>query len=608
MKLNQFFLYRLIVSIVFLAGTVSVFAQQPQSNKKQVYIIHADEYFYQSAKESVVEQLAGNVQLRHDSVFLFCDTAHLFGPIVKAIGNTSVLQGDSLQIFADTLTYDSNTGIAYLRGQVLLVNGSQRLRTDSLRYDSRTKVATYTTGAFLENLDTRMYSVRGYYHVDEETIYFKDSVRVQDPQFKLKTDSLYYRVSENKAFFTGPTLIRQQTANLYCERGYYDLTNQEGVFTENAQFTDSTRQATAKKIYYKAQPEQITLFGDAVYQEESRLVSGDTLDYLPEKGDFFVRGNAFLQDGQQTIVADGIDYNTKTEKLQTLGRVNIQDGAQFLQADAVYNSDTSDVATVVGNVIWQDTSARVTLLCDSALYQRSNGYFLAMGDPPMLTQIIDGDTLYLVADQILARRVSDQDSSRQIHAHAHVLIYKSDLQASCDSLVYSESDSLFVFYQDPVIWSDTSQFTADTIAIRMAEKAIDSIYLWRRALIINAPDEPYYNQIKGRTIFASFVDGELAKMDVNGNAESVYYARDEKNEYLGVNTSICSEMVLYFEDNQVQDIFYLREPQSTMYPMDQIDHSSLKLEGFRWRIEEKPTSLADLLEKWRAKQTIVVGQ
>lgn len=608
MKLVQSIFHSILIVLVCLAGTSHVAAQQVPARKTQVYIIHADEYFYQSAEDNIVEQLAGNVQLRHDSIFLFCDTAHLFGPIVKAIGNTSVIQGDSLEIFADTLTYDSNTGIAYLRGQVLLVNGSQRLRTDSLQYNSRTKVATYSSGAYLENLETRMYSVRGYYHVNEETIYFKDSVRVQDPQFRLKTDSLYYRVSENKAFFTGPTLIRQQQSNLYCEHGYYDLTAQEGVFTQNAQFADSTRQATAQKIYYRAHPEQITLFGDAIYEENDRLAKGDTLDYLPEKGDFRVRGNAFLQDGQQTIVADGIDYNTKTEKLQTLGRVNIQDGAQFLQADMVRNSDTTDIASVVGHIVWQDTSARVTLQCDSALYQRNIGYFLAMGKPPMLMQEIDGDTLYLVADRILAKRVSDQDSSRQIHAFAHVLIYKSDLQASCDSLVYREKDSLFVFYQDPVIWSDTSQFTADTIAIRMAEKAIDSIYLWRRALIINAPDEPYYNQIKGRTILASFVEGELSRMDVNGNAESVYYARDEQDEYLGVNTSVCSEMVLFFEDNQVQDIFYLREPESTMYPMDQVDHSTLKLDGFKWRVQEKPKNLADLLDKWRASQPTITDE
>ncbi len=598
-------LYRYIILVItaLLFTSPSLFSQEQAPKKTQVYLIHADVSFYEEGDTSVIDRLEGNVSVRYDSVFLFCDTANIHGHVFVAVGHASLVQGDSLKIFADTLTYNSRTGISHLLGNVLMVNGSQRLRTDSLQYDTRTEVATYGTGAFLENLDTRMYSRRGAYHVNEETIYFKDSVRIQDPQFRLKTDSLYYRVRENKAFFTGPTLIRQQSANLYCEGGYYDLNRQEGLFTHNAQFVDSTRQATAEQIFYRAKPEQFILIGDAQYQDGTRLASGDTLDYLTAQGDFRVRGQAYIRDGQQTIQSSGIDYNTKTEKFRTIGRANVQDGAQFLEADEIRNTDTSDVATVVGHVIWRDTSARVTLSCDSAQYQRSTGYFLAMGQPPVLIQVLDGDTLYLVADQIRAIRREGPDSTREIHAFEQVLIYKSDLQASCDSLVYSERDSAFFFYGDPVIWSDTSQFTADTICMRMADDAIDSIYLWRKALIINAPDEPYYNQIKGRTIIASFQSGELSRMDVNGNAESVYYAQDEQHEYLGVNTSACSEMLLFFKDNQVQDIYYLREPKSMMQPMDQVDHGSLKLEGFNWRVAEKPLGYLDLITRWNAMQS-----
>ncbi len=591
-----------IIVTALLLWMQPAFSQNPTPKKTQVYLIHADVSFYEEGDSAIIDRLEGNVSVRYDSIFLFCDTANIHGNVFVAVGHASLVQGDSLKIFADTLTYDSRTGISHLLGHVLMINGNQRLRTDSLQYDTRTKIATYRTGALLENLNTRMYSQRGYYHVEEETIYFKDSVRIQDPQFRLKTDSLYYRVRENKAFFTGPTLIRQQKANLYCERGYYDLNAQEGLFTQNAQFVDTSRQATADKIFYKANPEQFILYGDANYQDGTRLASGDTLDYNTTKGDFKVRGNATIKDGAQTIQSEGIDYNIRTEKFRTIGRANVQDGAQFLQADDIRNSDTSDVATVVGHVIWRDTIAKVTLTCDSARYQRSTGYFLAMGDPPVLIQVLDGDTLFLVADRIQAIRREGPDSTREIHAFTHVLIYKSDLQASCDSLVYSERDSAFFFYQDPVIWSDTSQFTADTLSIRMANDAIDSIYLWRRALIINAPNEPYFNQIKGRTIVASFLEGELSRMDVDGNAESVYYAQDEQYEYLGVNTSACSEMVLYFQDNQVQDIYYLREPKSVMYPMDQVDHGNLKLEGFKWRAAEKPLNYEDLLDKWRAKQ------
>lgn len=599
--------WRLATLLCALVLAVSGAAQQTSPAKTQIYIVHANEWYYEEGDSTVVDQLRGNVNVRYDSVFLFCDTAYIHGKILKAVGHTSLVQGDSLKIFADTLTYDSESGQADLLGRVLLVNGNQRLRTDSLHYHTRTKIATYTTGAFLENLATRMYSQRGYYHVQEETIYFKDSVRVQDPQFRLKADSLYYKVRENKAYFTGPTLIRQQKANLYCEEGYYDLVAQKGLFTRNAQFADSTRQAQATEIYYQAQPERIVLRGDGLYKEGSRFVSGDTLDYSTVSGDFLVRGNGFLQDGQQTIQSEGIDYNTKTERFKTLGRAKVQDGAQFLEADQIIGTDSSEVAIVVGHVVWRDTSARVVLTCDSAAYQRSAGYFMAMGSPPLLMQVIDGDTLFLVADRIRAERGGDKDSTRQIHAYHHVLIFKSDLQASCDSLTYSERDSLFTFFGDPVIWSDTSQFTADTISIRMAEQAIDSIFLRRQALILNTPDEQYFNQVKGRLITASFISGELAKMDVVGNAESVYYAQEENGEYLGVNSSVCSEMVLLFADNQVQDIYYLREPESVMYPMDQVDHGSLRLDGFRWRIREKPLNLSDLMAKWNALQPTMAG-
>ncbi|MEZ5030574.1 MAG: OstA-like protein [Saprospiraceae bacterium] len=123
-------------------------AQESKPPRTQIYIVHADEWYYEEGDSSVVDQLRGNVNVRYDSVFLFCDTAFIHGKILKAIGHSALVQGDSLKIFADTLTYDSESGQADLLGRVLLVNGNQRLRTDSLHYDTRTKIATYLTGAF----------------------------------------------------------------------------------------------------------------------------------------------------------------------------------------------------------------------------------------------------------------------------------------------------------------------------------------------------------------------------------------------------------------------------------------------------------------------------
>jgi lipopolysaccharide export system protein LptA len=595
---------RLFLFLLLVAVLTPLFGQQG-APKRTIHIIFSNNYYYEDLPTGRQEWLGGEVKLRHDSSYLFSDTAHIFGAKVDAVGNTSIVQGDSLTIFADTLTYDSQSGMAWLVGRVLLLNGDQQLVTDRLQYDTRTRVATYATGAWLTNAGTKIYSVRGDYNVGLQTVFFKDSVQIQSPEFKLKADSMSYNVREDRAYFTGPTRIKQPKADLYCEGGYYSMAEGYGLFEKNAQFADSTRQATADQIYYNNNTQEIRLIGQADYREQDRQARGDTLVYREKTGDFLIRGNGFLVDGKQTIQANGIDYNTKTERFQTIGRSELRDGSQVLTADQVYNTDSTDLVQVKGNVIMQDTSAQMVLRADSAEYQRSLGYFKAMGNPPMLENVIDGDTLYMIADVIISKRSQGQDSSRYIYAYPNVFLYKSDLQVICDSLVYNEQDSLFSFYNDPVVWSDTSQFTADTIAIRLKNQQIDSIYLLKNAFIVNTVDSIYYNQIKGRNITAAFLDNTIHDMFVNGNAETIYYAIDDQNAYIGVNKSECSDMVLLFETRQVKDIYYLKDPKSIMYPMSQVNHEQLRLAGFKWRENEKPLSLEDILNKWMNARALV---
>lgn len=589
----------LILLLVGLTAFGHPSLAQESGTPRTVHIIYSHDYYYEDTPAGRKEFLGGEVRLRHDSTFLFCDTAYLFGPTVDALGNTSIVQGDSLRIYADTLTYDSHTGVAILIGRVLLENGNQRLMTSRLNYDTRARIGYYGEGAWLEHDDTRIYSRRGTYLVSDQLVQFLDSVQIQSPDFRLKADSMRYSIQDDRAIFTGPTRIRQENAQLYCEAGFYALGDGYGWFEKDAQFADSSRRATADRIYYNRTSGEIRLVGQADYQEGERQATGDSLYYHESTGEFLVRGNAFLKDGTQTIEADGVDYNVRTEQFRTTGRASIRDGAQWLTADRVENRDTSGIVLVEGHVLWRDTSAFITLQCDSALYHRPTGYLQAMGQPPLLIQVIEGDTLFLVADQIIAREDTGAIAGRTIRAFRNVFVYKSDLQAICDSLALVEKDSMFYFYQDPVVWSeDTTQFTADTLLIRMSDNKLDSIFLLRQSMIVTSPDGQHFNQIKGRYITGAFRDNAIRRMDVNGNAEAIYYAQDEDFAFIGVNQSACSDMVLFFEDNQVKDIFYLKEPRSSMTPMGQVDHGSLRLEGFKWRDMDRPLSLPDIRTRW----------
>jgi len=182
-------------------------------------------------------------------------------------------------------------------------------------------------------------------------------------------------------------------------------------------------------------------------------------------------------------------------------------------------------------------------------------------------------------------------------ANKNVKIYKTDLQAICDSLIYSEADSIFNFYKQPIIWSDTSQFSADTINIQMANEKIDQIDMIKNAFMINSPDEENFNQIKGKDITAFFENDDVRRMNVVGNAESVYWARDDDDAYIGANKVLCSSMLMYFGNNEVEDIRFYNKPDGNFTPMNQVKKSEIQLAGFKWVKDERPISLEYILRK-----------
>src|SRR5690606_8800950 len=139
------------------------------------------------------QKLLGNVELRQDSVYMYCDSAIIKNEtFVTAGGHVLIQHGDSISVFADSSTYDGLLKIIDLYGDVVLLSGNQKLFTDSLHYDLNTKIATYNGGATLTNDTTQLRSKRGYYYVNEKVIYFRDDVVVVSPDFSLKADTLKF--------------------------------------------------------------------------------------------------------------------------------------------------------------------------------------------------------------------------------------------------------------------------------------------------------------------------------------------------------------------------------------------------------------------------------
>lgn len=612
---------RFLLFLFLFVVAKGLFAQtQPPvdtTKRSPILVDYADVLeFFQA--DVTTQKLEGNVELRQDSVFMYCDTATIVSQkLLMAEGNVIIQQSDSLSVFSDSLVYNGNKRVADLYYNVVLVNKDQKLFTDSLNYNLDTKVAKYTTGALLTNDTTQLRSRRGEYYVDTNDAFFKDSVTIVNPDFELKADTLAFNTETQIATFLGPTLINQNGARIYCEAGFYDARNKVAEFRQNAQFVKESEGqiATGDIIRYDGEKEEVVLTGNAVFIDGEKEAKGDMIRYNEVTEVVDLEGNASYKDEKQFIVSDSIRYDSKRETFATVGRSRISDPPQILEANGVDYDSERGVGIAVGDVVWRDTAANLTIICDRAEYNRKEDFLKASGgrnNRSLLITIIDNDSLFMTADTLfamrdtfaLARFAADTlradtmtaDTARMLLAYHDVRIFKSNLQAVCDSLVYSDADSIFHFYDNPIIWSDTSQFVADSINIELADGQIDRIFMKKKALMLNSPDEEFFNQIKGKEIVVQFDSSEVRTMNVQGNAEAVYYAMDDEDAYIGVNKTACSSMLVFFGSNEVETITFYQKPKGRLEPMKKANHEGLKLEGFKWQIDRRPGDIDALFE------------
>ncbi|NJL73971.1 MAG: hypothetical protein HC892_01885 [Saprospiraceae bacterium] len=165
---NIFYLFALVV-VLCVGNTTQTVAQSPspsvtslKDTVSRVKIDYADEFIVLQQRDTLVQKLAGSVELSQDSIFMYCDSATITNNTqVLAQGHVIIQQGDSLSIFADSVEYDGVLKLATLFSEVVLNSKGQKLFTEQLNYDLQTKVATYFTGALLTNDTTQLTSKKG---------------------------------------------------------------------------------------------------------------------------------------------------------------------------------------------------------------------------------------------------------------------------------------------------------------------------------------------------------------------------------------------------------------------------------------------------------------
>lgn len=586
--------------------------------------------------------------LSADSAY-FNNAANAF----DAFGNVVITQSDGTIVYADRLNYNGNTKLALLTGNVRLVDKEATLTTNYLTYNLGTRIGTYIGGGQINNPPTIITSKTGYYFGTTSDAYFKHNVVVNTPDALINTDTLKHNSISKIAYFYGPTniLSKSDKTNLYTENGSYNTQTDQAWFGKKNLYTDGSKTLKGDSLFYDGKAG----FGKAIRNvifvdtEQKSTLKGNVGIYRKADESALITGNAYVtmlaeQDSAKvdTIWMAADTLFTKLTLLRDvvpLDGEKIKSDAEVVEEEAVVIEGQPAAATAIdGNVGQPAAAEKAAIVKDSTSAvkpeksppkRRLFGLLKPKKDKvkkeavneskaPVKPAVSDSalaiasrDSIRALTDSLDAKsglRIPlDTTRTRIILAYHKVKIFKSDLQSKSDSAFYSYSDSTIRCFQNPIIWTQGSQLSADTIFLQLKNRKLDNMQLKKDGFIASTEkDSIKFNQVKGKMMTGLFRNSKLYKMLVDGNAESIYYTMED-SVYSGLNRTLSSRMRLDFGDNKLTDVMLVRKAEGDYYPIEKVPKDKEILEGFIWKPKDRPASKEEIIRSSKIEKKPVVS-
>lgn len=450
------------------------------------------------------------------------------------------------------------------------------------------KINKVLGNVIFQHKNATMYCDSAYQYVKSNKIDAFGHVRIIDKGSTVTGDILHYdgntelakiRGKEVKLIDTKQTLITQHLD--------YNLKTSTGIYFNGGKVIDQNTTLTSDRGTYYNIINQYNFKDSVVLKRKDYTLYSDTLEYHSNSKIAYFHGPTHIYSPSKHLFSKKGEYHTIKDISKFHDSAYIETDSYILSGDSLYFDNENDVGEAFQNVRLESFTDSLILYGTQALRLGKLGYAKIYGNT-LGQKLLGTDTLYILADTLISQE-DTLDRKAGIIAYNNVKLYNKDFQATSDSLIYLLKDSTITFYRNPILWNDKNQITADTVMALLKDGTIDKSYAFTNSFIIAHDTLLKFNQIKGRNLTAHFKEGDIKQVDVNGNGESIYYANDEKdNSVIGMNYIICSNMEIFFKDNELNRISFMKKPNAKFIPPHEINASNKWLKKFDWKVNDKP--------------------
>ena len=416
-----------------------------------------------------------------------------------------------------------------------------------------------------------------------EFAFASGDVVMKDPNSTISSDTLYFDRAKEQAFYkSGGTVVKDSSGTITSKIGRYYMNLKKYQFVE-----------------------------DVVLVSDSTTINSDYFDFYSDTGYAYLFGPSTITTETSKTYCEKGFYDTENKVGYALKKARIDYDNRIIEGDSLYFDNNLSFASATNNITVTDTINKSIVKGHYAeVFKEKDSVFITKRALAITVQ--EKDSVYIHADKIM---VTGKPDNRIIRAHYNAKIFKTDLSGKSDSIHSDQKTGItkllnipsltsgdkFSVKRKPIIWNRENQMTGDTIHLlsnKETEK-IDSLLVFDNAFIISKDTigKNGFNQISGKRLVGLFdEENRLKQVDVTKNAESIFYARNDKQELIGIDKSKSGSITILFDDGDIDEYTRYNQIDGNLYPESKFPEKERILKGFDWREDERPTSVEDLFK------------
>ncbi|WP_374958343.1 OstA-like protein [Gilvibacter sp.] len=446
---------------------------------------------------------------------------------------------------------------------------------------------------FIVHEGVEMWCDQAFVYLKENFVKAYGKVRIsQGDTVVMNSKYAEYNGNTQFAFATGDVVLKEPKTTLRTDTLYFDRIKQQAFYRSGGTVIDTASTLTSNVGRYFANNKKYQFLSDVKIVNPEYTVNSNQLDFYSESGGAYLYGPSTIVSETSTVYCERGYYDTRGDTGYFVKNSKIDYETRTLYGDSIYFNRNTGFASATNNIKILDTvNSSVIRGHYAEVFRPKDSLFITKR--AVAITVRDGDSIYVHADTL---RVTGPEDNRILKGFHRARLYKSDMSGKCDSIYTSERIGLTKMITNPVLWSGENQMTGDTIHIlsNTVTEQLDTLKVFENAFLIQK-DSAGYNQVSGVRLTGLFTENELDTVNVDQNAEVVYYARNtDTNKLEGINNTIGSSIQITLENQDIIGIRFINRGTGKFFPVSMYPEEKKLLPGFNWRGDERLRSVDDL--------------